>query len=176
MLGKLHETISKVLYILAAFVLTLLSLVLIGTSAWRVIESAVTGSGFVPAILNAVSLIVVGIAVFDVAKFIIEEEVMHTRELRSAAEARVSLTKFATIIVIVVCLEGLVMIFEAKEVGLSYLIYPAAVVATGIFGLIGLGLFQWLSRHAEEAERSTATEIEESDVNRDRIEAKPDRE
>lgn len=176
MIEKLFPTVSKLFYILAAAILTLLSLVLTGMSAWRVIEAAIGGSGFIMQILDGIGLIVVAIAVFDVAKFIIEEEVVRDRELRSASEARISLTKFATIIVIVVSLEGLVMIFEAKEQGLPYLIYPAAVVATAILGLIGLGLFQWLSRHAEEAPRSEAAKAEEERIDRRRSSRKTARE
>ncbi|HET8728881.1 MAG TPA: hypothetical protein VFO41_15355 [Alphaproteobacteria bacterium] len=167
MIERLFEAASKLLYLLTAFVLSLLSLALVGTSAWHVVESVIAGDAFVGQILEAISLIVVGFAVFDVAKFIIEEEVLRTRELRSSGEARQSLTKFITIIVIVVCLEGLVMIFEAKEQGPQQMIYPAGVVAVGIFALIGLGMFQWFSRHAEEAERSSETKAEERKISRE---------
>jgi len=164
MIDKAFAQLSKLLYVLATFVLTVLALVLVGAAAWQVVESAVTREAFVLPILDAIGLVVIGIAVIDVAKFLLEEEVLRDRELRSAGEARQSLTKFVTIIVIVVCLEGLVMIFETKEQGPEYLIYPAAVVATGIFALIGLGLFQWFSRHAEEAQRSVDTTVEEQQI------------
>ena len=51
---------------------------------------------------RAVGLIVVAMAVFDVAKYLFEGGVVGTRELGQAREARKSLTKFMVIIIGVV--------------------------------------------------------------------------
>ena len=56
----------------------------------------------------------IAIAVFEVGKFMVEEELIRERQLRSVLEARRSLTKFVTIVIITLSLEGLVLVFETK--------------------------------------------------------------
>jgi hypothetical protein len=96
-------------------------------------------------------MVVIGIAVFDVAKFLIEEEVLRSRELRSSREARQSLTKFMTIIVIATSLEGLVLVFEVDSERIERMLYPVILLGISVVALVGLGIFQWLSRASESA-------------------------
>ena len=104
-------------------------------------------------LLNGIGYVVIAIAVFDVAKFLLEEEeLLRGRDLRKMAEARRSLTKFITIITIAVFLETLVMVFEAgKAAPLSNMIHPTLLLLAGVGLLLGLGLFQRLSAGAEQA-------------------------
>lgn len=160
--GMTSEAISwlaKALYILAAAMLAVLSLVLIFGAAWAMLrtigssEPALISEG-----LRGVGLIVIGIAVFDVAKYLIEEEVMRSRELRSSREVRQSLTKFMTIIVIATSLEGLVAVFQVGADRLQLLLYPVLLLATSVLALVGLGVFQWLSRSSEASQLARAEE------------------
>jgi hypothetical protein len=89
-------------------------------------------------------------AVFDVAKYFIEEEVIRGRELREAAEARRSLTKFVSTIAIAVFIEGLVIVFQASKEDLSSMIYPTALLLTATLIVVGLGAFQRLSAEVED--------------------------
>ena len=62
---------------------------------------------------------------------------MRERELRSPGEARRSLTKFMTIIIIALSLEAVVGIFEVgREKNFEALLYPAAVMAVAVLALI----------------------------------------
>jgi hypothetical protein len=55
-----------------------------------------------------------------------------------------------TIIIIALSLEAVVGIFEAgREKNFPELLYPAAVMAVAVLALVGLGAFQFLSRHAQ---------------------------
>jgi uncharacterized protein YqgC (DUF456 family) len=63
-------------------------------------------------LLNSVGLIIVSVAIIDLSKFVLEEYVLHSRQLRSLPEARQSLTKFMTIVIIAFALEALVTTFE----------------------------------------------------------------
>ena len=101
--------------------------------------------GEVLGVLESVGLVIIGFAIIETAKFIAEEEILRRKELRSAVEARRSLTKFITIIVIAASLEALVMIFETSRTDVTEAIYPAALFAAAMFALIALGAFQWLS-------------------------------
>ena len=65
------------------------------------------------ALLAAIGYVVIAMAVFDVAKYFVEEEVIRGREMRNAGEARRSLTKFISTISIAVFIEGLVLVFRS---------------------------------------------------------------
>jgi hypothetical protein len=100
--------------------------------------------------MNGVGLLIVSLAIADVAKFVVEENVVRERELRSPAEALRSLTKFITIIIIALSLEAVVGIFEAgREKNFDQLVYPTIVMAAAILALVGLGAFQFLSRRSQ---------------------------
>jgi hypothetical protein len=83
---------SKLLYVIAAFVLLLLSLAMVGMAIWSVISQIIAGKSLLAQLLESVGLVIIAIAVFDVAKFLLEEQVLRERKLQHIAEARRSLT------------------------------------------------------------------------------------
>ena len=87
---------------------------------------------------------------FGVAKYIFEDEVRRGNERRSAAEARRSLTKFLSTIVIALFLEALVVVFKTARQDVALLIYPTALLIAAVLVLVGLGVFQRLSATVEE--------------------------
>jgi hypothetical protein len=89
-------------------------------------------------------------AVFDVAKYFVEEEVIRGREMRTAAEARRSLTKFISTIAIAIFIEGLVIVFQASKERLPDMLYPTALLLTAVVIVVGLGTYQRLSADVEE--------------------------
>ena len=102
------------------------------------------------AVLDALGYIIVAIAVFDVAKYLFEDEVRRGDEKRSAAEARRSLTKFLSTIVIALFLEALVVVFKTARGDVSQLIYPTALLVASVLVLVGLGAYQRFSATVEE--------------------------
>jgi hypothetical protein len=143
---------AKALYILAAAALLALSITLIVAALWGVLRTLLWADpALITQSLRSIGMVVIGIAVFDVAKFLIEEEVLRSRELRSSREARQSLTKFMTIIVIATSLEGLVLVFEVDSERIERLLYPVILLGISVVALVGLGIFQWLSRTSESA-------------------------
>ena len=100
--------------------------------------------------LSAIGYVVIAMAVFDVAKYFVEEEVNRGREMRAASEARLSLTKFVSTIAIAVFIEGLVIVFQASKQSLPEMVYPTALLLTAILIVIGLGIYQRLSADVEE--------------------------
>jgi len=111
------------------------------------------------ALLAAIGYVVIAMAVFDVAKYFVEEEVIRGREMRNAAEARRSLTKFISTISIAVFIEGLVLVFRVSKESISDILYPTALLITAIVIVVGLGGYQRLSAEVEqkvEKERSKA--------------------
>ncbi|MBK5968396.1 MULTISPECIES: hypothetical protein [Thiorhodovibrio] len=147
---RAYLILSRVLYAFASLALTSISLALIAVAAVDVWEALLAGSSLKPSMLDGIGLVVVALAVFDVAKYLMEEEVLRNRELRSASEARETLTKFLVIIVIAVSLEALVFILGAANESLSLLIYPSILLATAAALVAALALYLRLSSSAEE--------------------------
>jgi hypothetical protein len=141
------EGVSRLLFVLVTLALYALAISMIGAGAWQLVRGAFGGEVGIYNLMNGVGLLIVSLAIIDVAKFVVEENVVRERELRSAGEARRSLTKFMTIIIIALSLEAVVGIFEAgREKNFEQLLYPAAVMVVAVLALVGLGAFQFLSR------------------------------
>jgi hypothetical protein len=143
------EFFNKIMYLAIALVLMLLAVVLVAMAAWTLIARTLAGESGIFHLLHSVGLIIVSVAIFDVGKFLFEEEVVHDRELRSIREARRSLTKFMSIIIVAMSLEALVLVFEMKQEQVSFLLYPSALMGSAVLALVGLGVFQWLSSKAD---------------------------
>ena len=147
---KLMEGLSRFAFATASLVLMALSF---GLVIYGVVEVASAGlTSWKQAggtILAAIGYVVIAMAVFDVAKYFVEEEVIRSRELREASEARRSLTKFVSTIAIAVFIEGLVITFQASKDDLPTMLYPTALLLTAILIVVGLGIFQRLSADVE---------------------------
>lgn len=117
-------------------------------------------------LLDSVGYTIIAVAVFEVAKYIFEEEVLEPTEMRHAGAARRSMTKFISTISIAVFLEALVAIFQAsKEASLDQMLYPTILLFAGVTLIVGLGVFQRLSTTAEkEAQGSPGEPKHEGDL------------
>ena len=145
---RLLTAVSKTFFLITALALFVLAAGLVGV-AMRDVWAALHGPDLLAQILRCIGLLTIAVAVFEVAKFLLEEELMRERELRSITDVRLSLTKFFTIIVIVLSLEGVVLVFEVKLDHIEQLIYPTALMAVAILALVGLGLFRWFTDPAD---------------------------
>jgi tellurite resistance protein TehA-like permease len=138
---------SRLLYTAIAGALLLASVMLIGVAIWRTATGFWTGESALETMLDGIGLVIIAVAVADVGKFLFEEEVISDRELRRPAEARGSLTKFMTIIIIALCLESLVLITKASRSNIADIVYPGLLVLVAVLAMVGLGLFQKLSQN-----------------------------
>lgn len=144
------DRITRIAFGVASAFLMLLAFGLIAYAAYEVVRSLLIDMTDIGAtLLEAVGYTVIAIAVFDVGKYLLEEEAIRAREMRQAAEARRSLTKFISTIAIAVFLEGLVAVFEAGKEDLRMMIYPTLLLFTGVALVIGLGIYQRLSAMVE---------------------------
>lgn len=163
----MFQSAARGMYLLAAVTLSLFSLLFIGLSALTVFEGmvALDSALLTSAMLEGVGMIVLAIAVFEIAKYLYEEEIVRERELRRADEARRTLTKFLTTIIIAASLEGLVLVFEARTSEISGMVYPVMLLGVVTLLVVGLGAFQWMARKAEsihvDPRASDADEAEE---------------
>ncbi|MFA4940235.1 GNAT family acetyltransferase [Brevundimonas sp.] len=143
--------LTRAVFAFASLLLLLAAMALIGFG----VKDALEGIGLpdksgADAVLDVLGYVIVAIAVFDVAKYIFEDEVRRGNEKRSAAEARRSLTKFLSTIVIALFLEALVVVFKTAREDVALLLYPTALLVASVMVLVGLGVFQRLSATVEE--------------------------
>ncbi len=144
------EFVWRWLFVVAIAVLMALAAALIGYSLYQVLAGLGSPGHDLPAaLLDTIGYVIIAIAVFDVAKYLLEEEVLRGRELRHAGEARRSLTKFISTIAIAVFLEALVMVFQAGKERVADIVYPTLLLLAGAAMILALAVFQRLSATVE---------------------------
>ena len=122
------------------------------------------------ALLDAVGYMVIAVAIFEVAKYILEEEVIDPTQMRNAGQARRSITKFVSTISIAVFLEALVAVFQtSKGEDMSMMLYPTLLLFTGVTMVVGLGVYQRLSTAAEGEVRSSPEAAAEEQAELDKF-------
>ncbi len=122
------------------------------------------------ALLDSVGYMVIAIAVFEVAKYILEEEVIDPTQMRNAGQARRSITKFVSTISIAVFLEALVAVFQtSKGKDMSMMLYPTLLLFGGVTMVVGLGVYQRLSTAAEGEVRSSPQAAAEEQADLDKF-------
>jgi putative Mn2+ efflux pump MntP len=146
---RVFEAGTRVAFSIIAIVLGLFALTMTAYGIGQTFYALFFWEDFGDAVLRGVGYIVIAIAVFEVAKYLVEEEVVREREMRSPGEARRSLTKFISTISIAVFLEALVTVFRVSNTNVTELIYPALLLLTATAMIIGLGVFQRLSASVE---------------------------
>ena len=124
-MAHLMEYITRGVFALASVVLMLIALALSVYGGGLIVTSLYggwteAGNG----LLGAIGYVVIAVAVFDVSKYFVEEEVIRGREMRLPSEARRSLTKFVSTIGIAVFIEGLVMVFREGSKDITMVLYP----------------------------------------------------
>jgi hypothetical protein len=162
---KLFENLTTLIYFFAATTLVLMALMIMGWSVYEVLVHIVPNLAldhtvlnltaekqFIPIMLQSVGAVIIAVAILDVAKYMIEEEVFRNKELRSPKEARETLTKIMVIVAIAVSIEALVYIFKAGAEDLRLLVYPAFLIVTVVLLIVGLGIYQKLSINSENTE------------------------
>jgi hypothetical protein len=147
---KMMETLSRATFAVASVTLMLLALALVGFGAFELVSALSQdwheGGN---AILTAIGYVVIALAVFDVAKYFVEEEVLRNRLLVTTSDVRRSLTKFISTIAIAVFIEGLVIVFQVSKHDVDKMPYPTALLATAILIVLGLGAYQRLNVEVE---------------------------
>jgi uncharacterized membrane protein YidH (DUF202 family) len=142
---------SRVIFSAISLFMLVLAVGLIGYAGIRLGQAfRAPDSNVGNTLLDSVGYTIIAVAVFEVSKYIFEEEVLEPTEMRHAGEARRSMTKFISTISIAVFLEALVMIFTtSKQEHVSNMLYPTLLIFAGVSLVVGLGAYQRLSAAAE---------------------------
>lgn len=146
------DVLARTAFGLAGAALMLLALGLLFVAGWQVAQADwPPGSSTGRVLLDGIGYTIIAIAVFDVGKYLIEEEAIRGREMRQAGEARQSMTKFITTIAIAIFLEALVTVFDAGKQRPEAMLYPTILLLAGVALVVGLGIYQRLSAKVEMA-------------------------
>ena len=147
---KMIVTLSNIGYIAACIVLYLIALCILVTAVYSIVADMFSGSYTVYKLLDEVGLIVFSMAVIDVGKYLMLEEVIRkgTRTYHPE-QTRKTLTKFAIIIASALALEGLVLTIEVAKQDITLIYYPVAVLLTAVLFIIGIGVYQILNARSE---------------------------
>jgi peptidoglycan/LPS O-acetylase OafA/YrhL len=129
------------MFSLISLFLSLISLAMIIYALINVHTSIGDNTLFAKSLLDAVGLIVIGMAVFDVSKFLLEEEVIKSHEEITPATQKAMLSKFLIIITVAVSLEALVFIFNAGKEDITLLGYPVLLLVAVSLLVISLALY-----------------------------------
>ncbi|MCB1085008.1 MAG: hypothetical protein KDK60_02790 [Chlamydiia bacterium] len=142
-------TLSNVGYVAACIVLYLIAICILVSSVISIIQDMTSGDYTVYKLLDEVGLIVFSMAVIDVGKYLMVEEVMQRKRDDNPHRTRKTLTKFAIIIASALALEGLVLTIEVAKQDISNLLYPVSILLTATAFIIGIGVYQLLNSRAE---------------------------
>lgn len=137
-------------YLIACAILYIFAIAILFTSVWSILSDIFSKNYTVYNLLDEVGLIVFSIAVIDVGKYLMLEEVLRKEALEEPSiQSRKTLTKFAIIIASALSLEGLVLTIEVAKQDVTKIFYPVAVLITATLYIVGLGVYQKLSTSAE---------------------------
>lgn len=149
--AEVFVLLSVIVYGAAALAMAAISVGLIFLAFTRVYFAFSQVQNSDGVLLDAVSSLVISVAILDVAKYVMEEEVLRNRELRKPSEAREAVTKFMVIIALVVSIEGIVLVFDLGRTSPELLLFPILLLVVSVVIVVGLGVFQMFSLRAEES-------------------------
>ena len=145
LLRNSSRIVSNILYISAAFSLMVAAFTMVGKALFDLYTQLFIESRISKSMLDAISYTIIAIAVFDVGRYLIDEEVQRNKELRTPGEACRTLTRFMVVITIALALEGLVGVFEAGNHDITKVLFPLSLVISAVIAMIGLGVYQRIS-------------------------------
>jgi len=95
------------------------------------------------------------LAVFDLGKTILEEEVLMHKDIFRHSSTRRTITRFIAAILIAVSIESLLLMFKSVLGSPEYLTNAVAMMAAAVGLLVGLGIYVYLGAKAESILKSS---------------------
>lgn len=126
---------------------------LLGYAALRELMEIFTSAGGADLHLKPFGVIIfltLGLAVFDLGKTILEEEVLMHKDIYRHSSTRRTITRFMAAILIAVSIEGLLLMFKSAVGDGERVLDGVWMMATAVGLLVGLGLYVYLGACAEQ--------------------------
>ena len=90
-----------------------------------------------------------GLAIFDLGKTILEEEVLMHKDIFRHSSTRRTITRFIAAILIAVSIEALLMMFKSAMGDADHMNQAVLMMSTAVGLLVGLGVYVYLGARAE---------------------------
>ena len=98
---------------------------------------------------SIIIFLTLALAIFDLGKTILEEEVLMHKDIFRHSSTRRTITRFIAAILIAVSIESLLLMFKSVLGSPQYLTNAVAMMAAAVGLLIGLGIYVYLGAKAE---------------------------
>lgn len=98
---------------------------------------------------SAIIFITLGMAIFDLAKTTLEEEVLMHKDIFRHSSTRRTITRFMAAIMIAVSIEALLLMFKSAIGVGDYLTSATWMMLSAVFLMVGLGVYVYLGAKAE---------------------------
>ena len=144
---KEFNIISKSFYFITAMVMMILALFTIGYSGYEFISSVFFKSGLsIESIFKPVIALTLGLAIFDLAKTIIEQEVVFKSYSKNSSSEYKVLIKFSITIIIALLIESLMVVFKIAIDNYAQMIHAVYLIGGVSTLFIALGLFIFFTK------------------------------
>lgn len=139
------------LIVLGLFTVSLILLFAAGQECFQVLQKAATQQDYKLIPFSVVIYLTLALAIFDLGKTTLEEEVLLYKDIMKHSSTRRTITRFIGAIIIALSIEALLMIFKAALQGASgqYIVEAVWVVLAAAFLLLSLGVYVFLGSRAE---------------------------
>ena len=147
------EPYFKVIYTLIVLGLFAVALVLLYAAVAdcvKVVHSIIDSQEMMAIPLSAVIYLTLALAIFDLGKTTLEEEVLLYKDILRHSSTRRTITRFIAVIIIAVSIEALLMIFKfALNGGGEHIIEAVWIIVAAALLLVSLGVYVYLGSKAE---------------------------
>lgn len=145
-LNKSFHTLTKSFYTLAGFSMVLLSVFIILYSLGGFLNSLIFQNDFtLDSIFKPVIALTLGIAIFDLAKTILEQEVFFKSYSRNARVETKMITKFLITIIIALSIEALMVVFKIAMENYDKMINALYLIAGVSLIIMALSFFIYIT-------------------------------
>ena len=145
---KEFNIINKGFYLITALVMMLLALFAVGYSLFEFIHSVLYKSGLsIESIFKPVIALTLGLAVFDLAKTILEQEVVFKSYSKNSGSEYKVLIKFSVTIIIALLIESLMVVFKIAIDNYSQMIHAVYLIGGVSLLFIALGSFIYFTKN-----------------------------
>ncbi|MGB5866856.1 MAG: hypothetical protein WBG69_03180 [Arcobacteraceae bacterium] len=144
---KEFNIINKSFYFITAGVMMILALFAVGYSLYEFIHSVFYKSGLsIESIFKPVIALTLGLAVFDLAKTILEQEVVFKSYSKNSGSEYKVLIKFSVTIIIALLIESLMVVFKIAIDNYSQMLHAVYLIGGVSFLFIALGSFIFFTK------------------------------
>lgn len=145
-LNKPFHTLTKSFYALTGYAMILLALFIILYSMWGFVGSLIEHHTFtLDSIFKPIIALTLGLAIFDLAKTILEQEVYFKSYSRNSKVDTKMVTKFLITIIIALSIEGLMVVFKIAIENYSQMINALYLISGISLIIVALSVFIYLT-------------------------------